>query len=141
MNRSANEVMRDVIASAVVDAIGALKAASKGLPNNLLRDIGAIHANTATADLPAELRQSIDESVRGALTKLLREGYSVAPSRPDAPRPRPAQGQVIPRRGDTARPPRNDQKRGDGPPRGPRPPRGDGPRPPRSGGPSKGPRR
>jgi hypothetical protein len=137
MNRSANEVMRDVIASAVVDAIGALKAASNGLPNNLLRDIGAIHANTATADLPAELRQSIDESVRGALTKLLREGYSVAPSRPEAPRARPAQGQLVPRRGDNAPRP----LRGDGPPRGGRPPRSDGPRPPRSGGPNKGPRR
>lgn len=136
MNRSANEVMRDVIASAVVDAIGALKSASKGLPNNLLRDIGAIHANTATADLPAELRQSIDESVRGALSKLLREGYAVAPSRPEAPRPRPAQGQVV-RRGETS----TRSPRGDGPPRSPRPPRGDGPRPPRSGGAPKGPRR
>ena len=26
--------------------LGALKAASKGLPNNLLRDLNAIHANT-----------------------------------------------------------------------------------------------
>jgi hypothetical protein len=139
MNRSANEVMRDVIASAVVDAIGALKAASKGLPNNLLRDIGAIHANTATADLPAELRQSIDDSVRGALSKLLREGYAVAPSRPEPPRQRPAQGQVVPRRGDNApRPPRNNDKRGDGAPRGPRPPRSGGPKGPGS---DRGPRR
>ncbi|CAM3089138.1 hypothetical protein SPAN111604_02940 [Sphingomonas antarctica] len=128
MNRSANEVMRDVIAAAVIDGIGALKAASKGLPNTLLRDIGAIHANTAVADLPPELTRSIDDSVRGALSKLLREGYAVAPSRPEAPRPRPAQGTIIPRRGDNApRTPRND-----GPPRGPRPPRAGGPgKPPR----------
>jgi hypothetical protein len=128
MNRSANEVMRDVIAAAVIDGIGALKTASKGLPNTLLRDIGAIHANTAVADLPAELMRSIDESVRGALSKLLREGYAVAPSRPEPPRARPAQGTVIPRRGDNApRPPRND-----GPPRGPRGPRAGGPaKPPR----------
>ena len=129
MNRSANEVMRDVIASAVVEAIGALKAASKGLPNTLLRDIGAIHANTAVADLPAELTRSIDESVRGALTKLLREGYAIGPARPEAPRPRPAQGTIIPRRGDTGPRPRTD-----GPPRGPRPARpgsGSGPGKPR----------
>ena len=129
MTRSANEVMRDVIAAAVIDGIAALKAASKGLPNTLLRDIGAIHANTAIADLPVELTRSIDDSVRGALTKLLREGYSVAPARPEPPRARPAQGTIIPRRGDNApRAPRND-----GPPRGPRSPR--------PGGPGKGPRR
>lgn len=127
MTRSANEVMRDVIAAAVIDGIGALKAASKGLPNTLLRDIGAIHANTAVADLPAELTRSIDESVRGALTKLLREGYSVAPARPEPPRPRPAQGTIIPRRGDNApRPPRTD-----GPPRGARGPRTGPGKPPR----------
>ena len=56
MAKTATEVMQEVIFSVVLDAIGALKAASKGLPNTLLRDINSIHANTTFADLPPELR-------------------------------------------------------------------------------------
>jgi hypothetical protein len=124
MKKSANEVMEEILFSAAIDAIVALKAGSKGLPNNLLRDIGAIHANTAFPDLPADLRAAVSASVRGAFARLLKEGYSVAPSeevraqRPPRPQGERPQG---PRGG---RPPA-------GPPRGPRGPRRGGDRPPR----------
>ncbi|MFL6863275.1 MAG: hypothetical protein ACJ8DZ_09765, partial [Allosphingosinicella sp.] len=87
MSRAAAEVMQDVVYAAVVDAVLALKAASKGLPNNLLRDLNAIHANVTFADLPPELQAAIQASVRAAFTKLLKEGYSVAPAG-TAPPPR-----------------------------------------------------
>jgi hypothetical protein len=117
MKKSATDVMQEILLSTVLDSIAALKEASKGLPNNLLRDLNAIHANTAQADLPAGLQSAIAASVRGAFSKLLREGYSVAPTselrpvrppRPDGPRPERPRG---------------------GPPRGGRPPRKPGPRP------------
>jgi hypothetical protein len=82
MPRSATEVMQDIVTAAVIDGIQAMKAASKGLPNNLLRDLNAIHANTAPADLPAELQAAIQASVRAAFTRLLKEGYSVSPGQP-----------------------------------------------------------
>ena len=84
MTKSATDLMQEALTAAVVDAIVALKAASGGLPNNLLREIGAIHANTAAADLPAELQASIRASVREAFTRLLREGYSVSTAQPPA---------------------------------------------------------
>ena len=71
--------MQSVIFSAVLDAIAALKAGSKGLPNNLLRDVQAIHPNVTFADLPKELQDAIAASTRTAFTQLLKEGYSVAP--------------------------------------------------------------
>jgi len=82
MTKSATDLMQEVIVSAVMDAIVALKAASKGLPNSLLRDLNAIHANTTLADLPKELQDSIGRSVRDAFTRLLKEGYSVSRARP-----------------------------------------------------------
>jgi hypothetical protein len=85
MSKSATEVMQEVVFSAVVDAIVALKAASKGVPNTLLRDLNAIHANTAYEDLPEALRDTVPASVRAAFTRLLREGYSVSPGRPPPP--------------------------------------------------------
>src|ERR671929_8795 len=69
MTRSATDVMQEIIFSAVLDSLSALKAASKGLPNNLLRDLNAIHANTTFADLPPELQASITASVRAAFTR------------------------------------------------------------------------
>jgi hypothetical protein len=124
MKKSATDVMQEILSAAVLDAVAALKAASRGVPNNLLRDIGAIHANTTLADLPAELQAAISANVRAAFARLLKEGYSVSP------------GQAPPQR-DT-RPPRPS-----GPPGGPRgpqrrhPPHRDGPRRegPRPGGP------
>jgi hypothetical protein len=86
MSRSATDVMQDIIYAAVIDGVVALKAASGGLPNNLLRELNAIHANTTLADLPADLQASIQTSVRAAFTRLLKEGYSVSPGQPAAPR-------------------------------------------------------
>jgi hypothetical protein len=147
MPRSATEVMQDIVTAAVIDGIQAMKAASKGLPNNLLRDLNAIHANTAPADLPAELQAAIQASVRAAFTRLLKEGYSVSPGQP-APgrteRPvrregeRPAGPRGAPGAKDRPsgprgpRPPRDGQGRRDGAPGGPT---RSGPRPPRGGKP------
>ena len=97
MTKTANEVMQEVIFSVVIDAVEALKTASKGLPNTLLRDINAIHANVTFADLPPEVQTMIAASVRTAFTRLLREGYSVAPSQGTPPRTPPPQGQRVDR--------------------------------------------
>jgi hypothetical protein len=70
--------MQDIINAAVVDAIVALKGASKGLPNALLRDVNAIHANTAFADLPEAIRLAVASSVRDAFVRLRKDGYVVA---------------------------------------------------------------
>ena len=127
MPKSANEVMQEIVFSAVLDALGALKAASKGLPNTLLRDIGALHANTTFADLPPELQAAITASTRAAFTRLLKEGYNVSSGQPE------------PRRAPAPRPdgPRSDRPRPDRPRTPPRGPGGgEGRRPPR--GPSGG---
>jgi hypothetical protein len=124
MTKSATDVMHDIVYSAVIDAFVAIKAASKGLPNTLLRDLNAIHANTTFADFPKELQDSINGSVRAAFNRLLKEGYSVStgqPQRPDRPNPR-RQGESGPRQGPP--PTRHD-------PSGKRPPRRDQPDKPR----------
>jgi hypothetical protein len=128
MPKSATDVMNEVILAAVTDAIEALKTASKGIPNSLLRDINAIHPNVAYADLPAELRTAITQSVRNAFNRLLKEGYNVsegraAPARPAAPRP-PQGGR-----------PGGDQRRNTRP--GARPARPGAPRGPGKAGPGK----
>jgi hypothetical protein len=87
MKKSATEVMQEIVAAAVLDAVAALKAASKGLPNTLLRDLNAIHANTTFADLPAEVQNAIAASVRAAFSRLQKEGYAVSGGEPAAPRP------------------------------------------------------
>lgn len=139
MTRSATDIMQEIIYAAVIDSIAAMKAASKGVPNTLLRDLNAIHANSTFADLPAELQAAINASVRAAFTRLLKEGYSVSPTsaqpsrgppshRPGGggpARPPHARDGRPPRGGEGRRPPRNDGDRG--PPRGGRP--GRGPRP------------
>ncbi|HEX9966069.1 MAG TPA: hypothetical protein VGB04_13920 [Allosphingosinicella sp.] len=130
MRKSATEVMQDIIAAAVLDAIAALKSASKGLPNNLLRDLNAIHANTTFADLPAEVQTAVSASVRAAFSRLQKEGYSVSGGEPSAPRPpRPAG----PAPAGQNRPFRRPPPKRDGAPPGPgRPPgKGGGGRPPR----------
>jgi hypothetical protein len=125
MTKSATDVMQDIVFSAVIDAIGALKAASKGVPNTLLRDLNAVHANTTLADLPPELQAAISTNVRAAFTRLLKEGYSVSPGRPEPMRSPP------PRRDGPDRPPRRD-----GPPQHRRP--GGKPGGPNPGGPNAG---
>src|SRR5439155_9223006 len=79
MQRAANDVMKSIIFSAIIDAVSALKKASGGLPNQLLRDVQAIHPNVTFADLPKELQDQIAESTRAAFTQLLKEGYAVGP--------------------------------------------------------------
>ena len=88
MPRAATEIVQEIIFAAVVDAITALRTASKGVPNTLLRDLQSLHPNTTFADLPKELQDSIGLSVRSAFTKLLKEGYSVSPTQSAAPPPR-----------------------------------------------------
>jgi hypothetical protein len=117
--------MQSVLFSAILDAVAALKRASKGLPNQLLRDVQAIHHNVTFADLPKELQDQIVESTRAAFTQLLKDGYAVGPrqqmqvSRPmDRVPERPRLGD---RRGPSGRP---RTPRGDGPGKGPRGPGG-----------------
>ncbi|MEA3067861.1 MAG: hypothetical protein QOK41_1268, partial [Sphingomonadales bacterium] len=90
-----------------------------GLPNQLLRDVQAIHPNVTFADLPKELQNSIVESTRAAFTQLLKEGYAVGPRQQiQASRP-------------MDRVPERDRR---GPPRGPGGPVRRGGRPPKGGG-------
>ena len=104
MTRAATEVMHDVMVAAVIDAVMALRATSGGLPNTLLRELNAIHANTTFADLPKELQAAINASVRSAFTRLLKEGYNVASG--TAPPPRPPASRQVP----SGRPPRSPQR-------------------------------
>ncbi|MDO7844008.1 hypothetical protein, partial [Sphingomonas immobilis] len=91
MARSATEVMESAIVAAVLDAVAALKTASGGLQNALIRDINAIHPNTTFGDLPQPVQAAITASVRTTFGALAKEGYTVAPSKgappPVAPRP------------------------------------------------------
>ena len=119
MQRPANEVMQAVIFSAVLDAVQALKKASGGLPNQLLRDVQSIHRNVTFADLPKELQDQIAESTRAAFTQLLKEGYAVGP-RQQMQQSRPID-----------RVPERDRR---GPPRGPSQGHRRGGRPPSGGG-------
>ena len=79
MPKAATDVMQSIIFSAILDAVAALKTASRGLPNQLLRDVQAIHPNVTQADLPKELQDAIATSTRAAFTQLLKEGYAVGP--------------------------------------------------------------
>jgi hypothetical protein len=91
MTKSATDLMQEIVVSSLIDAVAALRTASKGVPNAMLRDIQAIGPNSGFGDLPRELQTSIQESVRQAFNRLLKEGYSVSPGRPAPPpaRPRP----------------------------------------------------
>jgi hypothetical protein len=123
--------MQSIIFSAVLDALAALKRASGGLPNQLLRDVQAIHANVTFADLPKELQDAIAETTRTAFTQLLKEGYAVGP-RQQVQASRPMDR--VPER-DRRGPPRGSG----GPPvrRGGRPPKGGGGKPGGGGGPKR----
>ena len=132
MKKSANEVMQDVLFAAVLDAVGALKAASKGLPNTLLRDIGAIHPNTTFVDLPRELQAAVGSSVRTAFTQFMKAGYTVASNDAPPPRPGPPPGQRV-ERGSRGPGPKGSRPPGGEDARGPRKPGGPG-----GGGPQRG---
>jgi len=117
MPRAANDVMQSIIFSAVLDGLAALKRGSGGLPNQLLRDVQAIHPNVTFADLPKALQDQIVESTRTAFTQLLKEGYAVGPRQ-----------QMQASRPMDRVPERSRDRPGDrrGPPRGPRHPSNDG---------------
>ena len=120
MQRAATDVMQSILFSAVLDGIAALKRASGGLPNQLLRDVQAIHPNVTFADLPKELRAQLAESTRAAFTQLLKDGYAVGP-RDQMRQSRPMDRVPERQRHGPGSPDRR------GPPRGPRrngPPRG-----------------
>ena len=135
MTRSATEVMHDVVLAAVLDGVAALRASSGGMPNNLLRNLNSIHANTTFADLPKELQDAINASVRTAFNKLLKEGYSVTSGAAPPPRA-PVHNREGGPRGPRRSPPSGKPGGGAGPGgRGPRTPGGKsprGPRPPRA---------
>ena len=131
MQRAASDVMQSVILSAVIDALEAMKAASKGVPNLMLRDLQSIHRNTTFADLPKPVQDSIVQSVRAAFNELLKDGYAVGPRaaiQQSRPMDRVPERQHRGPPGDRRGPPR-------GPGRGPRPGGKPGGRP---GGPPKG---
>lgn len=137
MPRAATDVMQSILFSAVLDAVAALKTASKGLPNQLLRDVQAIHANVTFADLPKELQDALATATRGAFTQLLKEGYSVAPRDSAPARPNARQGELVDR---GSRNSRSERPQPRAPGRSPRPAGGSG-RPgngPRGGGPRRG---
>lgn len=140
MKSSATDIMQEILFSAVMDAVAALKTASKGMPNSLLRDINAMGPNTAFADLPKEVQASISGAVRGAFNRMLKEGYAVTPTS-SAPPPRPSSPRPDGPRGPRPSGPRPDRPAGPRPdrPRGPRTPT-DGPRPASPGGRPAGPR-
>jgi hypothetical protein len=121
--------MQSIIFGAVLEGIAALKKASGGLPNQLLRDVQAIHPNVTFADLPKELQDQIAETTRSAFTQLLKEGYAVGP-RQQMQQSRPMDR--VPER-DRRGPPRGAPQ---GQRRGGRPPKGDGPDRP-GGGPDR----
>jgi len=133
MPRAANDVMQSIIFSAILDAIAALKRASGGLPNQLLRDVQAIHPNVTFADLPKELQDALVESTRAAFSQLLKEGYAVGPRQQmQTSRPMdrvPERQRPTDRRGPPRGPRRpgggpNDKPRGPGGPSRPRKPKG-----------------
>ena len=116
MQRAATDVMQSILLSAVIDALDAMKAASGGVPNNILRDLQSVHRNTTFADLPKPVQDSLRESVRAAFTQLLKEGYAVGPKQ------QIQQSRPMDRVSERQRTNPNDRR---GPPRGP----GRGPRP------------
>ena len=141
MQRAASDVMQSILLSAVIDAVEAMKAASKGVPNLMLRDLQSVHRNTTFADLPKPVQDSITQSVRAAFTQFLKEGYAVGPkqeaqqSRPMDRVPERQRGGPNERRGPADRrfvrkdPGRRGPDRpGGGPGKGPRP---GGPRKPK----------
>lgn len=132
MTKSATDVMQDIIFSAVIDSIQAMKTASKGLPNTLLRDLNAVHANVTLADLPEDVQAAIATNVRAAFTRLLKEGYSVMPGR-STPERRPPPAAPVVGRGQRRPPPPGGRSGGGPKPAGPggRPPGRRGPPKPR----------
>ena len=134
MQRAASEVMQSILLSAVIDALEAMKEASRGVPNLMLRDLQSVHRNTTFADLPKPVQDSIAQSVRAAFTQLLKEGYSVGPKQA-VQQSRPLDR--VPERDRRGPPDRRSVRKGPGR-RGSDRPGGPGGKGPRPGGPPKG---
>ena len=134
MQRAASDVMQSILLSAVIDALEAMKDASKGVPNLMLRDLQSVHRNTTFADLPKPVQDSITQSVRAAFTQLLKEGYAVGPKQA-VQQSRPLDR--VPERDRRGPPDRRGIRKGPGR-RGPDGPGGPGGKGPRSGGPPRG---
>lgn len=130
MPKAAADVVRSILFSAVIDAIEALRAASKGLPNTMLRDLQSIHRNTAFEDLPKEVQESIASGVRSAFNELSKEGYAVGP------RSAVQQSRPLDRVPERQRPGPGDRR---GPPRSHRPRQGPGGKSPPGGRPPRKP--
>lgn len=147
MSKPASEVMQNVIIAAVTEAIEALKAGAKGLPNNLLRDVQSVHPNARFDELPKALQDSINLSVRSAFNQLLKEGYAVGPKSemqsrpmdrvPERDRRGPPQDRRFVRSGEGRRGPGGPGRGPGGPGRGPRPGGGSGKSPRPGGAPKK----
>ncbi len=80
MTKSATDLMQEVIFSAIVDSMMALKKSAGGVPNSILRDVNSMHQNSTFDDLPKPVQDAIKESVRASFIALKREGYTVAPA-------------------------------------------------------------
>ncbi|HET9334981.1 MAG TPA: hypothetical protein VFO12_01090 [Sphingomicrobium sp.] len=126
--------MQSILLSAVIDALEAMKEASRGVPNLMLRDLQSVHRNTTFADLPKPVQDSIAQSVRAAFTQLLKEGYSVGPKQA-VQQSRPLDR--VPERDRRGPPDRRSVRKGPGR-RGSDRPGGPGGKGPRPGGPPKG---
>jgi len=134
VQRAATDVMQSILLSAVIDALEAMKAASGGVPNHMLRDLESVHRNTTFADLPKAVQDSIGQSVRAAFNELLKEGYAVGP-RAVIQQSRPLDR--VPERDRRGPPDRRTFRKGPGR-REPDRPGGPGGKGPRPGGPPKG---
>lgn len=78
--KTATEVVQDALFSAIIDAVMAVKNDAKGMPNTVLREVNAMHANSTFADLPEHVQKSIRESTKSTLNRLRKEGFSVTPT-------------------------------------------------------------
>lgn len=90
MDKTATEVMQEILFCSLVQNIDALRKASKGMPNTLARDIAAIHSNSTVTDLPQELQQALRESTAAAFKRLRSAGYTVGPQDAVRVHPRPS---------------------------------------------------
>jgi hypothetical protein len=135
MAKSATQVVHETLFSAVVDAIVAVKKASEGLPNALLRDLGTVHANTSFADLPPSLQAAVNDAVKMAFGRLLQEGYEISPrqlAKPPSRAPAPISPGSVSDQSRRPRPNGRPPKGAPGDARGPRPKHRRGPERPRT---------
>lgn len=85
MNKPLAELMQNVMFSAVLETVTAMKQSVNNAPNMLLRDINSIHANSTFEDLPKPVQDAIKDSARNAMLSFRKEGYSITTSTPPTP--------------------------------------------------------